>query len=102
MKDFEDKCLGTTHKISYLPQESTHILNVFKYLCISQYSLLNFICFSCFIVSFFLCLSFVFHYLIFDSKIALWPIGYAVKMLVAKMLVAKVIMAKVLDTDCIK
>ena len=48
----KDKCLGTTHSItSVVCSMNLHtFLTVFKYLCISQWSLFNFL--SCFIVSF--------------------------------------------------
>ena len=38
----------------------------------------------------------IFHYFIFYSKIALWPISYMVKMCAVKMLVAVMSMAKML------
>ena len=87
IKDFEDKCLGTTHKIksvtfTILPWIYT-CFKCIQIFCVLQQILFSFLVpFSCFIIS--ILMTLFFHYFNFYGKIALWLISYAMKMFAAK------------------
>lgn len=89
--------LGTTHKIkTVIPAVFPGIYTHFK--CILHSTLKSFVIyFSCFMMSILNVPLFLFFFFVFYSKIALQPINYRTKILVAKMLVQRYLWQKYID-----